>query len=260
MRGIRFGQVVLAVAAASLAVLSLAYGDFAPGGESLPAWIPWRQTWAYLFGFILLAASIGVCVPRTAPTSALAIIAYGAVWALISAPQILSQPLGIGAWYPLSEALTSLVGAWILHEMLRHPSGSAALPIAPQRAMRAAHTLFGLTCIFYGVSHFAYAGYTATMVPAWLPAHLGLAYLTGVGHVAAGVAIIVGVLPQLAATLEAIMMTLFGLLVWLPSFFAQPLPKWAISTHNQWSEVVVNIALAAAAWIVATSLKNRPAD
>jgi uncharacterized membrane protein YphA (DoxX/SURF4 family) len=131
------------------------------------------------------------------------------------------------------------------------------MQIAGERTVRAARILFGLTCVFYGWSHFRYPTYTASMVPTWLPGHLGLAYFTGLAHVAAGVGIIVGVLPRLAATLEAIMMSLFGLLVWVPSFFAQPLPKWATPPQNQWSELVVNLVLAASAWIVATSLRDR---
>jgi len=131
------------------------------------------------------------------------------------------------------------------------------MPIAGERAVRAAQMLFGLTCIFYGWSHFAYADYTAGMVPAWLPGRLGFAYFTGLCHLAAGIGIIFGILPRLAATLEAIMMSLFGLLVWVPSFFAQPRPDWATPPKNQWSEVVVNLVLAASAWIVATSLRNR---
>jgi uncharacterized membrane protein YphA (DoxX/SURF4 family) len=84
-----------------------------------------------------------------------------------------------------------------------------------------------------------------------------MAYVTGLGHLAAGIGIIAGILPRLAATLEAIMMSLFGLLVWVPSFFAQPRPVWATPPQNQWSELVVNLVLAASACIVATSLRNR---
>jgi uncharacterized membrane protein YphA (DoxX/SURF4 family) len=96
------------------------------------------------------------------------------------------------------------------------------------------------------------------MEPNWLPGHLGFAYLTGLAHVAAGFGIVVGVLPRLAATFEAIMMSLFGLLVRVTSFFAQPRPSRATPPQNQLSELVVNLVLATAAWIVMTSLANRP--
>jgi uncharacterized membrane protein len=247
-----------AIAAASLAILSLAYGDFAPSGRSLPSWIPWRETCGYLSALVLLAASGGLCFSRTALPGALTIGAYQAVWAAIDTPPIISKPLSIGAWYGFCEALTSLVGAWILYASLRSQSPRSKMPIVSERAVRVAQVLFGLTCVFYGWSHFAYADYTASMVPTWLPGRLGLAYFTGLGHLAAGVGIIVGILPRLAATLEAIMMSLFGLLVWVPSFLVHPRPEWATPPQNQWSELVVNLLLAASACVVATSLRNRP--
>jgi uncharacterized membrane protein len=254
---VRFARGLFAVAAASLAILSLAYGDFAPGGETLPAWIPWRDALIHVAALFVLVASVGLFFPRTALMSVLTVGAYQAVWVLISAPVILSGPLTIGAWYPLCEAATALVGAWILYAMLRWPSADSRLPTAAQRGVRVAQALFGLACVFYGVSHFAYADYTASMVPTWLPGRLGLAHLTGLAHLAAGIGILVGVLARLAATLEATMMTLFGLLVWMPTFFAQSPPKWATPPQIRWSELVVNLVLAASAWIVATSLRNR---
>jgi uncharacterized membrane protein YphA (DoxX/SURF4 family) len=248
---------LLAIALASVAILSLSYGDFVPIGQSVAAWMPWRQIWVYGCALLVLAASAGLCFPRTALPSALTLVIYQAIWAAICALPILSAPLNVGAWYGFCEALAPLVGAWIIYALLRRRSGRSPAPIGSERAVRTAQIMFGLTCVFYGWSHFAYADYTAGMVPGWLPARLGFAYFTGLGHIAAGIGIVVWVLPRLAATLEAIMMSLFGLLVWVPSFFAHPPPAWATPPQNQWSELVVNLVLAAAAWIVASSLRNR---
>jgi uncharacterized membrane protein len=257
MRIVGVGHGLFAIAAASLGILSLSYVDFAPLGQSLPASIPWRETWLYGSALVVLVASAGLCFPRTALASAWAIGAYLAIWAATCVPAIVSNPRNVGAWYGFCEALTSLVGAWILYGMLRWQSPASELPIASARSAHVAQVLFGVTCVFYGWSHFAYADYTAGMVPAWLPAPLGFAYFTGVGHIAAGIGISVRILPRLAATLEAIMMSLFGLLVWVPSFFAQPRPAWATPAQNQWLELVVNLLLAASAWLVAASLSSR---
>src|ERR1700685_1543708 len=189
---IGFGRGFFAIAAASLAILSLAYGDFAPSGRSLPGWIPWRETWVHLSALLLLAASAGLCFSRTALSSALTIGAYLAVWAVLGAPAILSEPLSIGAWYGFCEAMTSLVGAWILYAMSRRQSRGSEIPIAGERAVRVAQVLFGLTCVFYGSSHFVYADYTAGMVPTWLPSRLGFAYFTGLSYIAAGIGVILG--------------------------------------------------------------------
>jgi uncharacterized membrane protein YphA (DoxX/SURF4 family) len=257
MRMVGFAQCLFAIASAGLALLSLAYGDFAPGGQSLAAWIPWREAWVYGSALLVLAASAGLCFSRTALMSVLAIGAYLAAWALACVPQILSKPLSVDGWYGFCEALSSLVGAWILYAALQWKSRESEIPISAERAARAARVLFGLTCVFYGWSHFAYADYTATMVPTWLPLRLEIAYFTGLGHIAAGIGIVVGILPRLAATLEAAMMSLFSLLVWAPSFFVQPRPEWATPPQNQWSELAVTLVLTASAWIVATSLRDR---
>jgi uncharacterized membrane protein len=165
----------------------------------------------------------------------------------------------VGSWYGFGEALGPLLGAWILYAMLRRQHDAHAVTVMTgDRALHLARVLFGAACMAYGAAHFAYATFTATMVPAWLPGRTGIAYLTGACHAAAGFGILIGVLPRLAATLEGIMLSLFGVLVWLPSFFAQPEPEWAPSKQIQWSETFLTFLLAASAWIVAASLRNTP--
>jgi uncharacterized membrane protein YphA (DoxX/SURF4 family) len=241
MRSIGTGRALFAIACASIAILSLSYGDFVPKGQPFPAWLPGREAWIYGSAILLLALSGGLCFSRTTLPSLLTLGVYQLVWTAVCALPIFSMPRDVGTWYGFCEALTPLLSAWILYG----------------RAVRVAQALFGLTCIFYGWSHFFYADYTAGMVPAWLPAHLGLAYFTGIAHIAAGIGLTLGVLPRLAATLEAIMMSLFGLMVWVPSFFMHPRPAWATSTPNQWSELVVSLTLATCAWLAAMSLRDR---
>ena len=175
MRILGFRHGLLAIALASVALLSLSYGDFVPAGQAFPTWIPWRETWVYASALLLLTASAGLCFSRTAPPSALGICAYETLWAGICALPISANPLSIGAWYAFCEALTPLLAAWILYAMLSWQSRVSEMPIASKRAVRGAQVLFGLTCVFYGRSHFAYADYTAGMVPLWLPARLGFA-------------------------------------------------------------------------------------
>lgn len=244
-------------ASAGLAVLSLAYGEFATTGRTLPVWVPARHAWLAGSALLLLAAGAGLNFRRTALPGARLIGAYLSIWALTCVRDVIAGPLSLGVWYGWFEALTSLVGAWILCILLQGRSEGAAKGATRGRSLRVAQALFGVSCIFYGWSHFAYADYTASMVPVWLPGPAVLAYLTGFCHVAAGLGIVLGVLPRLAATLEALMMSLFGLLVWVPSFFTQPRPPWATPPQAQWSELVVSGLLAAAAWIVAVSLRDR---
>lgn len=257
MRISGFARALFAISVAGLAMLCLVYGNFAPLVEPLPPWLPRPEFWAYGSGAILLAACAGLFLARTALASAMIIGAFDAAWTVARARPVLLKPLVVGSWYGVAEALGPLLGAWILYALLRRKYGAPAVTLMTgDRALHVAQILFGAACVVYGAAHFAYAEYTAKMVPAWLPDRTGIAYLTGAFHAAAGLGLLFGVLPRLAATLEAAMLSLFGVLVWLPSFFAQPMPDWASPMQVQWSETFVSFLLAASAWIVADSLRD----
>jgi uncharacterized membrane protein len=259
MRIFGFGRALFGISVAGIAILSLVYGNFAPILEPFPAFRPCPEVWAYGLGAILMAASAGLFFSRTASGSAIIIGVYGLFWAVARAHPVLLKPLIVGSWYGFGEALGPLIGAWILYAFLRRQSGPPAISVMTgDRALRLARILFGAACVVYGAAHFAYAAYTAKMVPAWLPGRTGFAYLTGAFHAAAGFGLAFGILPRMAATLEAIMISLFGVLVWLPSFFVHPMPEWAPSAQIQWSETFLTFLLAASAWIVAASLRNAP--
>jgi uncharacterized membrane protein YphA (DoxX/SURF4 family) len=87
-----------------------------------------------------------------------------------------------------------------------------------------------------------YVGATAAMVPAWLPHRVFFAYLTGTGHLSAGIAIVCRAVPRLAAILEASMIGVFVLLLHLPGVFYSP------NNRLQWTMLFVASALAGAAW------------
>ncbi|HTY49170.1 MAG TPA: hypothetical protein VMB48_05725, partial [Steroidobacteraceae bacterium] len=155
MRNAGIARTLIAVASASVAILTLSYVDFVPRGQVVPAWLP-REAWIYGSAMLMLAASAGLCFARTALPSLIVLGLYQTVWAVICALPILSMPRGIGSWYGFCEALSPLLSTWIVHAM-------------GARGVRVAQALFGLTCVFYGWSHFLYADYTAAMVPGWLP-------------------------------------------------------------------------------------------
>jgi uncharacterized membrane protein YphA (DoxX/SURF4 family) len=101
----------------------------------------------------------------------------------------------------------------------------------------------------FGGAHFVYMNLTAPLVPKWLPPTQQFwGYLTGVGFIAAGIAILTGVRSRLAAILLTVMLASFGLLANGPVLLADH------SSHWNWSESAVNLAVVGSAWVLANSL------
>ncbi|HVU15285.1 MAG TPA: DoxX family membrane protein [Candidatus Didemnitutus sp.] len=254
MRKIEPSAALFAITLAGLAALGIKYGNFVPLLDPLP----WPPTCTYIVGAVVVVACAGLFFTPTVAACAVIIAACCIAWALTRLSPIIHAPLSIGSWYGFSEAISTLVGVWTLFALFRRRSpANASATLTGERALQIGRILFGGACLVFGCAHFAYADYSMPFVPTWLPARMPLVYVTGACHVAAGVGLILGLLPRLAATLESVMIVLFGVLVWLPSHFAQPTPKWAGSPQNQWSETILNFLLAAVAWLIADSLCPR---
>jgi uncharacterized membrane protein len=254
-------RVGLAVGVGGLGLLALAYGDFAPQWQSVPAWFPWPHGLAYASGVVLLAGGLGLLVRRTAAPAALALLTYTLIWVVVRGVGVLPHVASIGHWQGFCESLTLMAGSWTLRASLTAPGDPRRIEIVDgRRALLVARILFGVSCVVFGLAHFAYADFTAAMIPGWLPAHRGLAYVTGVCHLAAGLAMVGGVFARLAATLEALMLGSFVLLVHVPSVVLAPAPGWAPSPQVQWTELLLAWVIAACAGVVATSPSDRPLE
>jgi uncharacterized membrane protein YphA (DoxX/SURF4 family) len=116
---------------------------------------------------------------------------------------------------------------------------------------RAAVIIMGVCLLLFGLAHFLYLDFTASMVPAWLPGGQKFwAAATGAAHLAAGVAFLSGVKARLAAILLTTMFAVFSLLVHLPLLLADP------HHHLSWVMNAINLALTGAAWSIATLLSQ----
>jgi uncharacterized membrane protein len=157
----------------------------------------------------------------------------------------------VGAWLGFCENVMLMSGGWILFASLEEPGDARYLGfLGGNSSMRIVRCLLGASCLVLGLSHFVYADATAAMVPAWFPERLGIAYLTGACHFAAGVGILLAIFPRLAVTLEAIMISSFVLLLHLPAVASQP------QSRLQWTMLSVASAIAGAAWTAARSLRT----
>jgi uncharacterized membrane protein len=254
MRLFGIGHLLFAVGLIGLGLLSLFSGDFAYSWQPVPGWVPWRETLAHLSGTLLIAGGIGILIPRSAAPSALAMTIFLFSWALLlQVPLVVHNPGVEGTWLGLSENVISLCGGWTLFASLAGPPDKARMKLlVSANSLRVTQLLIGAACIALGLSHFIYSSITASMVPAWLPYRLGFAYLTGAGHIAAGLALLFSAFPRLAATMEAAMISVFVLLLHIPAAIAEP------KSRLNWTMVFVATLFAGSMWNAAKSLEALP--
>lgn len=245
------GQLMLAVSMAALGVLSLIYRDYAMSWQPVPAWVPWRPILASASGALLLLAGAGLLLKRSSVLSALVLTLFMLSWVvLLRLPPLLAAPSTELYWLGLGETLVLMTGCLSLYvslrgEMERKRTGIFVGASGQRIAM------YGLAVALpaIGLSHFVYSDATAQLVPSWLPLRHGWAYLTGTAHIAAGLAILLGIVPRLAAMLEAAMMSVFTLLIWVPKIVTNP------TSRLDWTALCVSTALSACAGIVAHSIR-----
>ncbi len=229
----RLGRILFAIAMAGFAIQFLAHAFLvvpAPG----PPWSPGRPLWAYITTAVLLAASVCVAMGKKRHWVALPLALLLLLRALIVfGPRLAANIHDPGPWTSGSELL-ALCGA--------------ALVLAG--VMKLGRILFAVPLVVFGVQHFLYARFIATLVPAWIPGRLFWAYFVGVAFVAAAFSIATQKAARLSAILLGLMFFLWVLIVHLPRVAAAP------HNGNEWTSMFVALAMSGGALLIAGSVKS----
>lgn len=249
----RYSHNFFALVMVGIGIWGLIQGDFTATWAGVPEGFPGREALAYLTAAISLVSGIGLLWRRTASLASRLLLGSFAVWLLlVRVPPMFGASAGTGDWWGLAYTAEMTGAAWVLYTWSAGERDRTRRPFATgDKGLRIARILYGFALIPYGIAHFTYLDRTVSMVPPWLPWHLAFACLTGAAFIAAGVAVIIGVLGRLAASLSALQMGLFTLLVWGPVIAAGP-------DAAQWSELISSFVVSAAAWVVADSYRGLP--
>jgi len=235
-----------------LGMLALIYGDFALVWQPVAPWVPGRTALAYGSGVLMLACGAGLVFRGTAAWAVRILFPYLIVWALLKVPALVVAPQIEGVWLGFGELAVLLAGGWILFARLSElREGSALAFAAGDSGIRIAKYFFAIWLIPIGVSHFFYVKETINLIPAWIPFRMFWAYLTGAGHIAAGLGVLFSVVPCVAATAEAAMLSIITILVWVPAVLAAP------RTRMPWTAFFISWAITAAVWVVAQNIQKR---
>jgi len=254
MRITGLGHLAFAATLMGIGLWGVLSGRFGAIWEPVPKGAPMREALAYLCAAVSVAAGLGMLWKRTAAPASRLLLAYLIVWFAFSKAGSLRQaPLAAGSWENCAESICVIAAAWVLYAAMADAWDRRLFGFASgETGLAIARVLYGLVLIVFGVAHLAYVRYTASLIPAWLPAHVAWVYFTGLAFIAAGLAILTGVWARMAATLSALQMGLFTLLVWGPVLAAGARDAFDLS------ETLLSWVMTAAGWVVADSYHGAP--
>jgi uncharacterized membrane protein len=251
---IRASHAVFAAVMIGLGIMGLIYGNSAEIWEPIPKSLPGRPAMIYLCAVIELGTGIGLLLRPSVILACRVLLPFLLLWlALLKLPGLLLAPRVMVSWEAFGEVAVTSAGGWCLFAAHAGDWERRHLKFAVgKRGIGAARLLLIAALPMIGLSHFVYHDLTASLVPKWMHFPLGWTYLTGAGSLAAAAGMLFGITPRLATNLEAAMLWIITLLVWVPRVAATP------KDQANWTEFFISCAIATGVWLVADTYRSVP--
>ena len=248
---LKIGRLCFAASITFFGVQYLLYGHFEGGLPLVPPWTPGAPVLTYFLGAALILSGLSIAILWKARYSA---IFLGTLLLLsflflhcLHASAILHDGTDRTRAF---EGLTLSSTAFVLAGILPGDRNSSAQKAGANRLLLLGRFLFAFSMIVFGAQHFMYAGFIATLIPAWIPLHLFWVYFTGTGFIAAGLSIAIGIFAPLASTALGTMFLLWFLVLHSPRVAVHP------RNGDEWTSAFVALAIAGGSFILAAALSK----
>jgi uncharacterized membrane protein len=247
----RIGPHIFAVAVLFFGIQQFIFLAWPAGPIPGPPWLSGGTLWACSLGLILIVCAVGIALKVGAhwAAGALMIVLLLRVMVLYL-PGLLTSPHQPGNWTSAFELLAMAGASLVLLSLWSRSSSSGRGWKVPGRV---GQIVFAASLVVFGVQHFIYARFVATLVPSWIPAKLFWAYFVGAAFVAVAASILARRITRLATALLAAMF-----LLW---FFILHLPRVVLAAKdgNEWTSAFVALAMGGGALILGRAESDQSA-
>jgi uncharacterized membrane protein YphA (DoxX/SURF4 family) len=233
-------RIVFGASAMLCGVVSLMSHD-SELSQRLHAWgLPFASAVAYGLAIALIAGGAAMLVPRFAHIASVVLGVVFGLFTLACVPDMIATPLYPLPYVNFFEQLSIVCGAIAVYAVTETNTVRSAV------IGRAARLGLGVCTASFAWAQIVYIRHTASLVPTWIPPNqMFWTNLTTVAFGLAALAILIIYRARLAMRLMALMLALFGVLVWVPRIVAHP------GMFSDWTEIGANYLMAAASWLVA---------
>lgn len=221
---IKTGRIFYGICTLGLGLQQFIYKDFRPVimPEGWPSWAHYPIL-AYLVGAALAIAGAMIVLNKNARKISLILAAFFLLFFIaFHIPYVqfvLPYKFHLGLWTnPLKELALSggaLVTAGSLPgDKMRSEKNNFFAII--EKLIPAGRVFFSITMISFGIDHFLYLEFVASLVPSWIPNHNFWSYFAGVALIGSGVSIIFNILRREVGILLAIMLFIWLVILHIP--------------------------------------------
>jgi len=252
----KIGRIFYGIAMAGIGFQAIYYGDFPymliPPKHS---WIPGLMILAYIFGTMLILA--GLCIVfeiKPGPVSLLLGTVLLLIFCFYFVPYQLiftSNYTQLVAWENAEKELALASGAFIIAGCYAEKN-SSSLTRNLAKLIPLGIILFCIPVISFGIDHFLYAKEVAEYIPAWVPIPVFWTYFAGAALLASGIAIMLNIKRQLAATLLGIMIFIWVIMLHIPKSIDFPFAGMG----GEVTSAFLALAYSGIAFVIAGGTKN----
>src|SRR5260370_22036649 len=218
------GRYFFAIPLIVFAIEYLARGRSQGGMPPVPHWTHGEQISSYVTGAILLVISISLLINKEARLSAtiFGLLSLFCVVFLHAAKHFSGIIHDGGIRTRAFETFALGGAAFVLAALVSKGCSIQFLASANPMLAIIGRYIYAFSMIIFGIQHFLYALYIAFLIPKWMPAHLFLAYFTGIAFIGAGLAIATHIFSRLACNLLGLMFFLCVVTLHAPRVFPKP--------------------------------------
>ncbi len=251
---VRAGRIAFGICLIGLGIQGMFYNDFDP--VFLPdasSWLPFHTALEYAWCLILILSGLSIILEKKPKEVSLVL---GGIFLILflfcQVPHLLFVD-------PNGKALGSWTHA--LKELAFSGSAFAVAGSYPEVSIQPAsrwinllkklipfgRVFFSITMIAFGIDHFLYTEYVATLVPAWIPDPIFWTYFAGAALIGSGVAIIAKIKLKIVASLLGIMILLWFIFLHIPRGIADPYSN----RGNEMTSVIQSFGFSGIAFVIA---------
>ena len=235
------GRLLYATALVILGAEHLVNANFPVGLLPVPPDVPGRLVLVYVAGAVLLVAGAGLLFRQKVRLLALVVSGlFGLVVLTVHVPLLLAAPTNGGEWTAFFEAVALGGGALL---MAGRATGAGQTDAGD--LTRYGRWLFASSLVVFGVLHFVYAPFIATLIPGWIPAPLFWAYFVGVAFLGTASSIFLNYQRLIATALLGLMFLGWVLVLHGPRVVASP------RIEPEWTSLCVALAMSGSAFSLA---------